>query len=577
MRLHRALSLAAAVVLAGAPAFGQAPPSEKPAEKGRLELGVWNSSLSGLPDLAAEFETADETRPFGALELDLKGGRNGLWLRSEVIDADDMRHRLSFDLGKAVRSVTTYDRFPVRLGHDPLSNLEAASRNGRIVWHTDKDPDRRYEHVLALLEHRTEVRPAGRLALGFFLRDQRRSGHHQSLTISHCDTCHVTSQTREVDQRQTEFGVDGRWQWKTGSLEAEVSRRELRNEGAQSTLLYDRALHPELRTPIFDNRILFDALDGPLPVDAQPETDRTQGRVELSVAELAGFDVSASGAFAKTKNRQTEIEADYRGGSLLVSRPIRDRLSLVLRARAYSTSSDSYAIDYAERTAVAGPQAGRTYRQVYGFDPDYVRSSALDRDAYEAGALVQWKLPGKGGTLKARWDFEDLDRDEVIVEVDGGRTRTHELGLAWRARPASHLKLSAEWRYGTVDAPYGYVDGACAPLADVGTLPSPLAPGSTQYFQVHDARIGDTTASPETWNDLRASVSVTKARFGATASVRYWDGENDGGDLTDWARTRTALTATAWFAPEDRWDAWVAWSHEGGELTSHVCTPVFDG
>ncbi|MCM2257364.1 MAG: hypothetical protein NDJ94_17135 [Vicinamibacteria bacterium] len=579
MKLPRVLALLAAAAFAcAAPALlAQAPAADKAPEKGKLELGLWTSSVSGSPDLAAEFESADETLPLGVLELNLKDGRNRLKLFSQVLGADDMRHVLSFDIGKAVRSLTTYDRFPVRLGHDPMSNLEAASKNGRIVWHTDLDPDRRYEQVDAILDHRTEVRPAGRLALGFFLRDQRRSGHHQSLTISHCDTCHVYSQTRVVKQRQTEVGIDGRWQWKTGALEANLSQRQLRNDAAGNTLVYDRALHPETRLPIFDNRVLFDSLNGAVPVDSQPETDRTQGRIELNVAELAGFDVTATGAFANTKNRGTEIESDYQGGTLLVSRELRERLSMRLRARAYSASSDGYAIDFTERAAIAGPQAGKTYRQVYGYDPDYVRASALDRDAYEAGAELVYKLPGKAGTLRGRWDYEDVDRDNVLVAVDGGRTRTHELGLSWRARPASHVKLAAEWRYGSVDAPYGVVDGACAPLADVGPLPSPLAPGSIQYFQVHDARVGDTTASPDTWNDLRASATVSKARVGATATLRYWDGSNDSGDLTDWARSRTTVTATAWFAPEERWDAWFAWSHEDGELQSHVCTPMFDG
>ena len=43
-----------------------------------------------------------------------------------------------------------------RLGHDPRSNLEATSFNGKVVWHTDLDPNQEYDFNYSAFDSRTE-------------------------------------------------------------------------------------------------------------------------------------------------------------------------------------------------------------------------------------------------------------------------------------------------------------------------------------------------------------------------------------------------------------------------------------
>lgn len=576
----RTLLLAALPLLFAAPAArtdGGAPASAT-GTTGSAEVGFWSSSLSGSPDLVSEFEPADRTRPDLRLDLDTLGKGGRLKVESSFKDTDWQRHLLRFDVGRWLRSTTTYTRFLARQGHDPLTNLVAASRNGRIVWNTDLDPGAAYEHSHGLLEHRTEVQPRAlsALTLGLNLRDQRRSGAHQGLIISHCDTCHVYSQSHPIDERQSEAGLDARVAWKGGQLAGTFSHRELRQDTPSVTLLYDRALQPELRTPIFDNRVIFDRLEGPQQADRLQDVDRDLARADLTLHDLLGFRASAGGTWSKTKNKFTSIETDSSGYDLALSRAFKKKGNLRLRGRTYTLSSDDYFVDTPERVGTAGPQANRTYRQIYGFDPDYTRRSGLDRDVAEAGADLSWRLGRKGGTLRGVWSFRSVERDYVEVAAGQHTTTTNVLGLTWRANPARDLKLSAEYRHGFVDDPYVLVDGACSTIPVI-SVTSPLAPASVQYFQVHDARVAETTATPESWDELKLGATFSGPKATLTANWRYWDGSNQSGDLTDWSRRLNAVTATLWTAPSPRWDAYVAYSFQMTELGSHVCVPVFDG
>lgn len=54
-------------------------------------------------------------------------------------------------------------------------------------------------------------------------------------------------------------------------------------------------------------------------------------------------------------------------------------------------------VDAVERLAIAGPQADRNYRQIYGFDPDYLRRSSLDRQVFDSRLDLSRRLGFKHG------------------------------------------------------------------------------------------------------------------------------------------------------------------------------------
>ena len=260
MRKHTSL-LFATVLLAGATAGAQTAPG---ATGGRVEIGVWDASIDGSPNQAAEYEPIDGG-PDLKLQLSSANDGGALELLAEVRDDDDAVLSLAFDAGRSLRSWTDYTALVHRLGFRDLEHFTAATDHGRVTLHTDLAPGQRYALDYTLLEHRTEYQPRGldavTVAVGY--RRQERAGVRQQTNISHCDSCHVINQARPVDESTTDARLEAQLAWAGGQVTVSLVNRELEDAASPVTLLYDDALHPELRLPVFDNRLRYDSAEGP--------------------------------------------------------------------------------------------------------------------------------------------------------------------------------------------------------------------------------------------------------------------------------------------------------------------------
>lgn len=584
--MRRLMLIAVGAALLRPPVLAQSvtPPEPQVPDKtttGEIQIGGWHSSLSGSPDVVSRYRPSDLTSGLGLLTLASHPRWGDVKLTLDARDGADQRHTLALDVGRSVRSLTTYSRTYARLGHDPLTNVETATTSGRVLRNTDTDPFRDYNLKDGLLEHRTEIQPRGlgALTVGLSYRDQRRSGHHQTLNVSHCDNCHVYSQSRPIGEKQRDLGLDAKLSWLEGYLRGSYTRRQLRQDTASISLAYDRALQPELRTAIFDNRVQYDSLNGPLPVDVLQDADKNVGRLELHLSKLLGFVLSANGVWSDVRNKYADTRADYQGYGFTAARGFRkNQVRLRLRGRYYTTETGDVFVDTVERPNLApAAVAGRTYRDIYGLDPDFTRRSSLNRDVYEAGADFTLKLGKRSGNLTGLWSYQGIDRASYEVAPGETRTDTHILGLAWRPRPAKGLRLSADYRHGFVDNPYMLVDGACSDQTTPGPFASPLDPRAGQYYVQRAAQIAETTASPQSWDELRLRASYARSKLIFTGSYRYWNGDNTAGDLSDWSRTRQAMTASLTLLPKPSWDAYLAYTWQRLENANPTCIPIFDG
>lgn len=568
------LAVAATLAVAPPPLVGQ----EEEVTQGSVEVGAWDASTEDSPDLVTEYEP-NEGGPEVLLDVETFQDWGSLLLSAHARDNDDQLYGLSFDVGRKLRSETEYTRLLHRLIHDPLENLQATTNHGRVVWETDFDPGREYGISHRLLEHRTELQlpQAQGLTFGLIYRNQERRGTRQHLTVSHCDACHVNAQSRPVDETTEDTGFEALYAWGGGQVEASFVHRELTEGTRFITLLFDDALQPELRTPIFDNRMQWDSAQGPQPVDLRPDLTKDVGRLEATFADLGGFVVNAGGVWQATENEYTGLEADYRGYLVNVSRSFKQGWNLRWRGRAYTIDNDDVFVDVAEPVAIAGPHLGRTYREVYGFDPDFLRRSALDRDVLESRFDLSYRISRKAGTVKLEWDFENVDRE--AFEVAPGETDTTEnvVGVSWWARPRKGLRVDAALRHAEVDNPFTNLDGAYSTLVSASAA-SPFAPTSAQYYEFQDARIADVTALPASWDELKLGLSkLFSAGLNLNASYRYWDGDNDEGDLADWSRTHQAATVSLFAAPAPTWQWHLAYTYHDSELDLPVTIPIFDG
>ena len=567
-----------AILFSAILAFAPAAWAQDEEVTGDVTIGGWDADTDGSPDLVSEYEPNDGG-PDLRLSLTSHQDWGSLFLAMHARDEDDQVHELDFDVNRSLRSHTSYVGLLHRLGHDPLTNLEAATNHGRLVWQTDLDPTAEYRTDVSWLEHRTEIQPRSSpgFTFGVDYRRQDREGVKQTLTVSHCDACHVYSQSRPIDETTEDAAVDLAYAWQGGTqLKASFRHREL-TEGVTSIALpFDDALHPELRRPLFDNRVQFDSAQGPLPVDLRPDITKDVGKLTFVFPDVAGFVVNVDGVLSTTENEYTGLESDYEGVMVHAAKAFKTPWKLRWRARFYSIDNDEVFVDILEPVGIAGPQAGRTYRQIYGFDPDFLRLSALDREVIESRLEASYKLGKKTGTIKLAWDFEAIDRQNY--EVAPGETETTEnvLGISWWARPKKGSRLHAGLRHGEVDNPFVLVNGGFSTLVSA-RVPNPFHPDGAQYDQLHDARIAETTAAPESWDELKLGYNRTLSKTALSLSYRYWDGDNSSGDLTDWSRTVQGATASLWSGPTEQWSWHLSYAWNQSEVDFPTFIPIFDG
>lgn len=569
------LRLTLALVLAALPLTAVA--GDDGDTESHAALGLWTTDVDGSPDMAAEYFD-DGSGPLIDVTVNTHQDWGSLFLLGDFQSTNQNSASLDFDIKRLVRSHTSWDKFVHRLGHDPMTNLEATSFNGKVVQHTDFDPTTNYDITYSDLFSRTELQlPSLRaLTLGVDFRQQQRKGHTQAFTTSHCDTCHIKSQDHALDQKTNDVTLDAKVAWHGGYVKGAFTSRELKNGTLGVPVTFDDALHPELQLPLFDNRLQYDSDVGEVIADLTPDINKDTGRLDLAINNLAGFALTANGVWSTTENTYTGLESDYAGYILTAAKRFKSGLRLRWRGRVYSIDNDDVFVDVNDRPGIAGPQAGMTYEDVYGVNFDHTRLSALNRDAFESKLDASYRFGRKAGTLRGIWDYDNVDREHYEVLPGKKKTTTNILGVTWRARPAKGFKFEAGFRHADISNAFTLIDGACSTLVSE-PWPNPWNPDTPQYFEFQDERIAETTASPSSWDKLDLRFAYSTGRTSLSAKYVYWDGDNSDGDLTDWSRTNQTATVTLWSAPSDSWSWYAAYAWQDSEMEAPACLPVFDG
>ena len=546
---------------------------------GGFQMGGWGVEKEGSPDKVSEFEPNDGS-PTLAFLADSHNDWGTLSLGFDFNHKNDNNGHLDFDLGRMVRSHTTYNKFLHREIHDHMENLEATSFNGKVVIHTDLDPFQEYGVNYQRFEHRTEFQfdMLSALTLAVEYRDQRRNGHKQAFTTSHCDTCHIKSQDHKVDERTRDAKFEAIVGWKGGSLVGSWNHRTLSNSPQSVDTLFDDAVHPEARSPVFDNRLQYDSDVGTVPADLWPNQEKSVGRLDLNLNSVGGFAINIGGVLQDSKNKYTGYRATYKGTALNAARGFGTKTRLRWRAKYYTLDNDDVWVDVNDRPGTAGPHAGLTYEDWTGQNFDHTRLSVMDRTVFESKLDLSYRMSRKAGTLRFAWDYSSKDRDHFEVLPGETKTTKNTLGVYWRSRPAKSFKLNAYYKHSEITNPFMLIDGACSTLVS-GSNSNPWDPDLTaQYYEFQDARIAETTASPSSSDELKIGFTwMIGSRTTLSGTYKNWDGDNGDGDLTEWSRTSDNGVLTLWSGPTDTFSWYIGYAMTNSDLDAPVCIPVFDG
>jgi hypothetical protein len=542
-----------------------------------VEVGFYDASVDDSPDMAAEYYDTNSGATVNATVAS-HGDAGSFQFVAAYQSADTNAAALDFDIKRTWRSKTGYQTFLHRLGHDPMTNLEATSFNGKVVWHTDLRPDQEYEFNYSVIDSRNELQFKGlsALTIGLDVREQKRRGHTQAYTTSHCDNCHIYSQGHVLDEKTSDATVSAKVGWKGGYAKAAFTSRSLTHGTSSVPVTFDDALHPELQKPVFDNRLQYDSDVGVVPADLWPDIDKNKTRLDLVFNDVGGFTITGNGVWSQTENKYTNLKADYKGYIVTAAKGWKSGWRFRWRGRVYSIDNDDVFVDVNDRPGIAGPHAGLTYEDVFGRNFDHVRMSALKRDAFESRADVSKRLGRKAGTVRVVWNYDTTDRKNYEVLPGEFKTTTNLLGASYRARPAKGWNFEANLKYAKVDNAFMLIDGKCSTLVSE-RYTNPWSPETPQYTDFHNERIAEGTASASSWGRADLRLGYTTGTTTIFGKYIYFDGDNNDGDLNDWQRQSNTALVTVWSAPSENLSLYATYSMMTSDLDVPACIPVFDG
>lgn len=526
---------------------------------------------------ASEFRD-DESAVGFSLNFLSPAGESGMFLLSGHLNtADDQAFGISYWTGPHFQISASYDEFVHNRLHDPLSNLEGVSEF-KVTRHTDFNPYTEYGIVHSEAKARIDYSAHGYENLKLFVsfRDQEREGWKQARTQSKCASCHVVGMDRRVDQstRDGQVGID----WTAGGFRLAVShlQREFDEDGKVPTFTYENAQHPNLLTPVFEDRVQYDDDNGPLPFDMTPEVEKAQTNLQLDYHWTSGK-FQAAAATATVENKTTKNEFDYDGYLAGFRQKLGEKTTLKLRFRTYEIDNNDYFVDSVERVAIAGPYAGETYRQHYGFDPDFNRMSAMNRTVNDGLAELRYRYAEKG-RLKFGYRYLSTDRDHLEVSEGEKETVQGTFYVDWRHWLPKSWKFNTNLSYSDISHPFANMDGGCNPDMNTTPVTSPLAPGSVQYYERHEAREYNLSNQPSESLSLRVSASrPLKGTSHLMFSARFLDEKNEDLDFSTWERD--FLMAGIYFSwMTGKKVSWfTGYNYSADTSKTHICVPVMDG
>ena len=503
---------------------------------------------------------------------------------------NDHSYQFNGDYRRILKQNFSYDRFEHWLDHDPLENL-AAHKGNATVSHEDLNVGRDY--IIKRSEEKSDTvlnlpfLPGTQLNVNY--RRQIREGHRQSLAISHCSGCHVTSQGREVDEETEDFkvGATKKFDWLTVSYN--YFHREFDERGGTPENVYDDPTHPAGKGDWFDDRIWYGDGVTPYPYDLVPSTEKDSHIIKARARLPANTTLFASYIYSNVENNDNDLEIDSDTVTARVTNNFFPGLNLTGKFRYLTIDNDDVYVDVNEPLGTAGPNAGFPWHNHglpgYGvggynsFDPDFTRESAMSRDVMTLGFDARYQLLKKT-SLRLGYEWEEVDRDDFAVEEGGDtETETNTVKAVLSSRPHRKVKAKIGYKWQDIDDPFNNVNGAYEDPIQPPPAPTPNPwVDSVQYWERQNERTANLSNQPTEVNEITADVTWSILHnLSLTANYRYTDKENDETDYSDWEQESHMPSISLWYAPTPKLSFNLSYIYDWTETETFTCIPVYNG
>ncbi len=430
-------------------------------------------------------------------------------------------------------------------------------------------------------------------------RVETRQGVEQAIGMSKCTSCHITGESKDVDEETKDITLGATGKFGMVTLDWEFLNRQFDNKADDATRTYDPALSPNPNTTYsptngtFDNRLLYDYEDGELAYDTTPDSEKQshvlKARVDLpNDASIIGSYVTAKAESVKSSDtgltlNQTNLSTSYDAYGLKATAKVTKGLTLKARAKVEKIESDAFSYSLTPMNTSSTKSLGGS------IDPD----SYTDLDRHSAGdgetttlALDAIYRLGAKTTMRLGYELEKEDRDES----DLGDTETATLKASVRSRLAKGLTARASYMMQMIDEPFMNPDAALyedpttglnyfdKDTTDAGYTPGyMIGTGPTYGVDYYDHRSSDMSNLPEDVQELKlASTWAPSANFSATASFRARLEEN-ALKKSSWEQSTYSPSLALWYAANEKLNLTFLYNYLGQSTEAKFCQGWYDG
>ncbi|MDD2364566.1 MAG: GSU2204 family CXXCH-containing (seleno)protein [Desulfuromonadaceae bacterium] len=435
------------------------------------------------------------------------------------------------------------------------------------------------------------------LTFHFGFRNEDRKGMEQSIGMSKCTSCHVTGQSRDVDEntRDITAGVTGKFGLLT--LDYSFLDREFRENATPPSRYYDPALSPGAGViptyytggyVTFDNRILYDYRDGLLRYDETPDSKKESHIIKAKVDLQNSTSVMASyvkstvdsgktgepGNFSFNGSNGITLRTTYDAYGAKLSSKFGKDLTINVRGRSEHLRSDDVGIAFSTvgiPTAVSVPPVSATNNNfVPSADSLVTRYSSLSSDTVTTGIDAVYRL-ARRTTLRLGYDFQLLDRHDEHLQD----TKTHTIKASINTRPGSTVSGRAAVSYKAIDNPYHNPNAALTNITN--STATTVTTGPTYGVSLYDERTSDLSNQPD--NSMDGVLSGTwspSPYYSVTAMYRIKKEENDL-DVSSWNQLTQSPALTVWYAPDKKINMTFAYNYMDQTSETAFCQGWYDG
>ena len=411
----------------------------------QLSIGGQVSDIKDYGGKVAEYEVLDKAgRPQFGLEA-LGGSHNSrFWLLAAHRATEDQSYAAKFRLADVLRTSFDYSKFRHWLDHDPLAyGVEVQGLPPiRKVYKRDDDPGSTYQVNRSLTDMKASVRIPGAsfLTAHTSLRSEARHGFQQAVSYNMCQSCHITSRERGVNQLVSDYSIGAAVQINKATVDYTFSYRDYEDKHANPELYYggpnwnpDTALFSTWPTgpqSYYDKRLYNDK---DLPYGLNPSYRKLSHLLQISHEVSPKLSVLWQGAYTTTDNRYSGAVLSQANADVLAT--LRASRKLTLSARYGFQRIDN---DDVLPTKIATLNALMDTADIYYPTEENLINSALTRTTHDADLNGSYRLRGSTNLLFGI-GYGSIDRDNF--GTDATTEVRANVGVSTRPFKKGHLKI----------------------------------------------------------------------------------------------------------------------------------------